>query len=245
MRNKSIFAIVVIFIAAALLVFVSGAQAQTGTSESTLQEPRTISVNGNGTISLEPDIAYINIGVHTEGENAEKTVASNNQQSQNLFDTLVQAGIAEKDIRTMNFSIYPRNNYDPDGQMTGITYVVDNTVSVTVRNLSNIGAVLDAAVQAGANSINGIRFDIEDREAVQQQALTAAVENARARAEVLAGAAEVTLGQVLSLQSYLGGSTPIPYSAGFALADAAAMEVPVSPGEMQITVDVSVVYEIQ
>ena len=111
MRNKSIFAVVIIFIAAALLIFVSGAQAQTATEETALKEPRTISVNGNGTISLEPDIAHINIGIHTEGESAEETVASNNQQSQELFTALTQAGIAEKDIRTSNFSIHPRQNY--------------------------------------------------------------------------------------------------------------------------------------
>jgi len=245
MRNKSILAIVIVFIAAALLIFVSGAQAQTTTEETALKEPRTISVNGNGVISLEPDIAHINIGVHTEGESAEEAVASNNQQSQELFTTLTQAGIAEKDIRTSNFSIHPRQNYDTEGKITGITYVVDNTVSVTVRDLGNIGAVLDAAVQAGANSISGIRFDVEDREAAQQQAMTAAVENARERAEVLAGAADVAVGQVLSIQSYLGGGTPIPYEKSFVMADAAAMEVPISPGEMLISVDVSVVYEIQ
>ncbi len=245
MRTKSIFAITVTLIAAALLVFVSGAQAQTGTEESNMKEPRTISVNGSGIISLEPDIAYINIGIHTEGENADETVASNNQQSQKLFTTLTEAGIAEKDIRTTNFSIHPRNNYNTDGQITGITYVVDNTVSVTVRDLTNIGTVLDAAVQTGANSISGIRFDVEDREAAQQQAMTTAVENARERAEVLAGAANVSLGQVISIQTYLGGGSPIPFERGVVMADAAAMEVPIAPGEMQISVDVSVVYEIQ
>lgn len=245
MRNKSILAIVVIFIATALLIFVSRAQAQTNTEEPTTKESRTISVNGNGTISLEPDIAYLNIGIHTEGENAKETVASNNQQSQKLFTTLTQAGIAEKDIRTSYFNIHPRQNFDSEGKIKEITYVVDNTVAVTVRDLTNIGTVLDAAVQAGANSISGIRFDVEDREAAQQQALVAAVENARGRAEVLASAANVTLGDVISIQSYLGGSTPIPFERGLVMADAASMEVPISPGEMQINADVSVVYEIQ
>lgn len=247
MRNKSILAIFVVFIAAALLVFVSGAQAQTDTEDTSMQESRTISVNGNGTISIEPDIAYINIGVQTEGENAEEAVASNNQQSQQLFEALTSAGIAEKDIKTSNFSIFPRQEYDNQGQPTrAVTYVVDNSVSVTVRDLTIIGAVLDAAVQAGANNIYGIQFDVEDREAAQQQAMTAAVENARERAEVLASAADVTLGKVISIQSFLGGSSPIPYGRAFAMsADMAAESIPVSTGEMQIMVDVSVVYEIQ
>jgi uncharacterized protein YggE len=245
MRNKSIFAIVAGLFAVALIFFVTGAQAQTETEEPMSEEPRTISVNGSGIITLEPDIAYVSIGVRSEGENADETVISNNTDSQNLYDALTRAGIEEDDVQTANFSIMPRQNYGPEGEVEGITYVVNNTVSVTVRDLDSIGAVLDAAVQAGANSISGIRFDVEDREAAQQQAMVAAVENARARADVLAGAVNVQLGAVLSIQSYITGGTPIPYEKNTVLADAATMEVPVSPGEMQISVDVSVVYEIQ
>jgi uncharacterized protein YggE len=249
MRNKTTFWIIVSIIAVALLVFSTGAQAQTRPPETPVpqnQEPRTLAVNGNGIITLEPDIAYIRIGVQTEGENAKEAVASNNQQSQQLLNALTRAGVAEKDVETTNFSIHPRQEWDNDGQPTGITYVVDNTVMVTVRDLGQVGALLDAAVQAGANQISGIQFDIEDREAAQQQAMTAAVENARARAEVLAEAAGVTLGEVLSIESYLSGGTPIPYERNVVMADAAmGMEVPVSPGEMQIDTGVSVVYEIE
>ena len=174
-------------------------------------------------------------------------VASNNQQSQALISALSGAGVAENDIQTSDFSIYPRQEYDAQGQPTGeITYVVSNTVSVTVRDLENTGSVLDAAVQAGANNIFGIQFDIEDREAAQQQAMTAAMANAQARAEVLAEAAGVELADILSLQTYLGSNSPIPYGRSFDMAvQEAAMSVPVSPGEMQIMVDVSVVFEIR
>jgi hypothetical protein len=196
---------------------------------------------------IKPDIATINIGVQTEGSDAQEAVASNNQQSQALIDALTGAGVADNDIQTSNFSIYPRQEYDAQGQPTGeITYVVNNTVSVTVRDLENIGSVLNAAVEAGANNIFGIQFDIEDREAAQQQAVTVAMENAQARAEVLAEAAGVELGDILSLQTYLGSSSPIPYGRGYDMAvQEAAVSVPVSPGEMQIMVDVSVVYEIR
>jgi uncharacterized protein YggE len=246
MRNKSILWIVVAFIAVALLVFATSARAQTD-APITNQEPRTLSINGSGTISIQPDIASIQIGVHTEGPNAQETVASNNQQSQQLISALGEAGIANKDIQTSNFSISPRQEWDANGQPTGvITYVVDNSVSVTVRDLTKIGSVLDAAVGAGANNIYGIQFDHEDREAAQQQAITVAMENARARAEVLAEAAGVELGQVMSLQTYLGSANPVPYERNYAMAaDMAAASVPVATGEMQIMVDVSVVYEIK
>ena len=111
-------------------------------------------------------------------------------------------------------------------------------MTVTVRDLTKIGSILDAAVKAGANKIYGIQFDLEDREAAQQQAITVAMENAQARAEVLAEAAGVELGQVISLQTYLGNSSPIAYDRSYAMtADAAAARVPVSTGEMQIMVD--------
>lgn len=247
MRNKSILWVVASIFAVGLLIFASSARAQTDVPDSPNQEPRTLSINGNGTISIEPDTATINIGVQTQGSDAQEVVSSNNEQSQALIDALTSAGISENDIQTSNFSIYPRQEYDGQGQPTGeITYVVNNTVSVTVRDLENIGNVLDTAVRAGANNINGIQFDIEDREAAQQQAMTAAMENAQARAEVLAETAGVELGDILSLQTYLGSSSPIPYGSGYDMAvQETAMSVPVSPGEMQIMVDVSVVYEIR
>jgi uncharacterized protein YggE len=247
MRSKSILWVVASIFAVGLLIFATSARAQTDVPDTPNQEPRTLSINGNGTISIEPDMATINIGVQTEGSDAQEAVASNNQQSQALIDALASAGVAENDIQTSNFSIYPRQEYDSQGQPTGeITYVVNNTVSVTVRDLENIGTILDAAVRAGANNINGIQFDLEDREAAQQQAVTAAMENAQARAEVLAEAAGVELADILSLQTYLGSSSPIPYVGSYDMvAEQAVMAVPVSPGQMQIMVDVNVVYEIR
>jgi uncharacterized protein YggE len=247
MRSKSIFWIIAFFIAVALLVFVTAAKAQTDAPEDTDQKPRTLSINGSGLISITPDVATINIGVQTESENAQQAVASNNQQSQDLLDALIAAGVADKDIHTSSFSIHPRQEYDERGQPTGaVTYVVNNTVTVKVRNLDTIGSILDAAVQAGANNINGIQFDIEDRDAAQQQAITAAMDNAQERAEVLAESAGVELVEIMSLQTYIGGGSPAPYSKGFEMVvQEAAISVPVSPGEMQIMVDVSVVYAIR
>lgn len=245
MRNKSTLLIIGSFVAVAVLVFASSGRAQTDAPETPNRDPRTLSVNGNGVVTLEPDIAMIQIGVQTENKNAQEAVAENNQQTQQLFDALAAAGIAENDIKTSNFSIYPRQEWDQDGKPVGVTYMVNNTVSMTIRDLTQVGSVLDAAVQAGANNIHGIQFDVENREAAQQQAMTAAVENARERAEVLAAAAGVELADVLSIQTYLGGGTPIPYEKTLVMAEGAGGSVPVATGELQITVDVSVIYEIR
>lgn len=207
---------------------------------------RTLSVNGSGQVTLTPDIAYVTVGVQTEGKDASKAVAENNTQTQKVIDALVKGGVDSKDIKTTNFNIFPRQEYDNNGKPTGeITYVVNNSVYVTVRDLEMIGDLLNAVVLAGANSVQGIQFDVENKTEAYAQAQEKAVANAKAQAENLASAAGVTLGQVITINTY-GGATPLPKydrSGGVVLAESAP--VPVSPGEMKISVDVNMVYEIK
>lgn len=206
---------------------------------------RTISVSGSGKVTLTPDIATISIGVHTENIDATEAVAANTSQAQAVMQALEAAGVAEKDIQTSNFSIYPRQEWDNEGKVTGITYVVDNTVLVTVRDLDAIGGLLEAVVEAGSNQIGGIQFDVSNREAAYKQALSAAVEDARAKADVLAQAAGVEVGDVQMISSSTSGG-PIVMEKAFAVEAAMAVgEVPVSPGEMEVSAEVSIVYLIQ
>jgi uncharacterized protein YggE len=206
---------------------------------------RTISVNGSGKVTLDPDIARINIGVHTEDTDAQSAVSENTTQTQAVVSALRRAGIAERDLRTSNFSIYPRQDYDRDGELLGITYIVDNTIQVTIRDIATVGEILDAAVQAGANNINSIQFTVEDTSAAYNQALEAAVASARSRAEALASAAGVELGAVQSISAYVsGGPTPVYQDMRVAIEQAAG-EVPISPGQTELTVEVNVVYVIE
>jgi uncharacterized protein YggE len=206
---------------------------------------RTLSVNGSGRVFLSPDNAYIAIGVHTEGEDATEAVASNNDQSQKVAEALVEFDIDPKDVQTRNFSIYPQQQFDQDGKVTGITYVVDNTMFVTIRDLDMIGEILDAVVSAGANSINSIQFDLENKDEALSQAREAAVNNAQAQAAELAEAAGVTLGEIQSINSFSQGY-PVPFMNGIG-GGAAMVEsaVPISPGQLTLTADVNIVYQIQ
>jgi len=208
---------------------------------------RTLSVSGTGRVTLTPDIAYMTVGVQTEGKDAAEAVAENNSKTQAVIDALDAAGVDSKDIKTTNFSIYPQQQYDDRGKPSGeITYVVNNSVYVIVRDLDTIGDLLNTAVAAGANTIQGIQFDVDDKTDALAEAQENAVANAQAQAENLADASGVTLGQVLSINTF-SGAVPIPrydgIGGGAMLAQAAP--VPVSPGEMTISVDVSMVYEIQ
>lgn len=209
-------------------------------------QPRTISVNGTSQVMVSPDIAYVSIGVHTEAEDAKDAVAENNTQSQAVIDALVKAGIEAEDIQTTNFSIYPQERFSPMGESQGKYYAVDNTVYVKVRDLETLGSLLDTAVKAGANTIYGISFDLEEKDAAMEQGRQAAIENARKQAEQLASAAGVKVGSVYSISSYT--SVPVPMSyydvKGLGGAGEALASVPVSTGQMTITVDVNVVFEI-
>ena len=208
---------------------------------------RTLSVNGSGRVSASPDIAYISIGVHTENKDAAQAVADNNTQAQQIVDALKAAGVAEKDIQTQGFNIYPQDEYSPEGVRTGSHFVVDNTVYVTLRNLDTVGEVLGSAVQAGANNVYGIQFDVEDKTPLIAQARQQAVENALQQADELAKAAGVNLGPVLNISYYNSVPVPImdskvPMGVG---GGAGGASVPVLSGQIIITADVSVSYTLR
>lgn len=203
---------------------------------------RTLSVNGNGKVYLTPDVAYINIGVQSQSESVSDALNENSRKAQAIANALKEMGVAEKDIQTSAFNIFPQQQYDPEGKMTGILYVVDNTVNVTVRDLTVLGKLLDAAVRAGANNIYGITFDVVDKSKAITEARQLAAEDARRQAEELAGAAGVKLVRVQSISSYVSSGPAPLYDAKGGVA--AVGQVPISAGQMVISVDVNITYEI-
>jgi uncharacterized protein YggE len=243
MRTKTLFVTVMIMAAVILTACGGVAQAQTPTAEDS-PAMRTLTVTGSGKAFLTPDIANISIGVHSENEDAAAAVASNNEQTQQVMAALDGFQIDPKDIQTTNFSIFPRQDYDTEGKPTTITFVVDNTVYVTLRDIEQVGEVLDSAVQAGANSISGIQFDVEDKNAALSEARQAAVADAQLQAEELADAAGVELGAIQSITTY-SSPIPVPMPRFAVQMESAAAEVPISPGELTLTVEVNIVYQIQ
>jgi uncharacterized protein len=217
-----------------------------GVAAAQSEEPsvRTLSVNGSATISLAPDIAYISVGVQSENPDAAIAISDNNQKAAQVVSALKAAGVAERDIRTSNFSIYPYQDYTPQGEPREIKYIVNNTVSVTLRNLGSVGSVLNAAVDAGSNSIHGIQFDLFDKSAAMTGARRAAVDNAKAMAEEMASAAGVQLGPIQSISFSSGYPSPV-YERDMAVKEIPAGAVPISTGELTFTVDVYIVYEIR
>lgn len=206
---------------------------------------RTISVNGTGTVYLTPDIAYINIGVHTEDPEVGRAVDMNNQKSQAVINAIKALGVEAKDIQTTNFSVFNSFQYDPmSGMETGSIFMVDNTVIITMRDLAKMSDLLDASIRSGANNINSVSFDIADKNEAVQQARTLALENAQSLAKELTDAAGVTLGAVQTLSYYDYSPSPY-YGKGGSDMEPSTSSSPINPGQMQLSVDVSIVYEIK
>lgn len=242
MKTKSL--IVVTIMLFALLLSACAATAPGAGSQS---HARTLSVSGSGEAFLSPDIAYINVGVHTEAATAAEAVADNNAQTEELIQALIDFGIAAEDIRTTNFSIWPMDEFDPvTGRPTGEkTYAADNTVYVTVRELDGLGDLLDAAVTAGANTVNSIQFDVADKDDALQQARAEAVEDAREQAQAIAQAAGLSLGEIQSISFIDPQPYPIFDGRGGGGGAAAEAAVPIQPGQLTFTVTVHVTYVLQ
>jgi uncharacterized protein len=219
---------------------------QTVALQATQVQPavRTLTVVGSAESILTPDIAYIYVGVHIEDANAKTAISVNNSKSQKVIDALKAAGVADKDLRTTNFSVSPNQQFGPNGESKGITYAVDNTVYVTVRDLTKMGDILDAATTAGANSISGIQFDVADKNSALSGARKNAIANARQLADETAQAAGVTLGPIQSI-NYSSDNQAVPMFTAKGGGMDATSSVPVSAGQLTLSVDVTIVYEIQ
>ena len=242
MRTKSL--IVSMLLLGAIVLSACGPAAIVPASNET---PHTLNITGVGQVSLTPDIAYIYLGVHTEMSSASEAVAENNAQTEKVIAALKKMGVEAKDIRTTNFSIWPSQNYGPDGTPLDIKYVVDNTVYVTVRDLEKLGDLLDSVISAGANTVNSIQFDVADKTAAMKEARDAAVKNAQEQAQELAVAAGVKLGDITNISFYDTAPYPVygAYGKGGGGGAADAIAVPIQPGEMTIVVSVSMTYEIK
>ena len=236
------------FLVFAVLAFalILSACGPTTINQAAPEPSRTLNVNGLGQVNLTPDIAYIYIGVHSEGATASEAVELNKTQTNSLIAAIKKSGVDEKDIRTTNFSIWPSQQYGPDGTITGTVYMVDNTVYITVRNLDGLGDLLDSAISAGANTINSIQFDVADKAAALKEARAKAVADARAQAEEMSAAAGVELGEIQSINFYESSPAPLDMGKGGGGAGYdAASAVPIQPGQLTIAVNVNLTYSIK
>jgi uncharacterized protein YggE len=234
-----------VFAILAVLTLVLSACGPTTVNQAAPENLRTLNVSGVGVVYLTPDIVYINIGVNTQRENASEAVEINKEQTSAVIQAIKDFGVAEKDIRTTNFSIWSNPQYDEFGQITGTNYSVDNTVYVTIRDLDKLGDLLDAAINAGANSIYSIQFDVEDKTEANKEARALAVEDAKTEAQELADTAGVSLVEIQTVSYYESGATPNFYGGKGGGGGGEAAAVPIQPGQLAVTVTVDMTYSIK
>lgn len=205
---------------------------------------RQLTAAGQGKVYLVPDLAMVSIGVHSEAATVGEALKNNNAQADAIQKALVALGIDAKDIQTSVFNVYPQQRFDQKGEPSSTIYVVDNTVSVTVRDLSKLGGLLDKVVASGANSIHGIQFDVKDKSKAVAEARKMAIDDARSQAQALAQDAGVQLGPLQTLNvSQDSQMNSIALAKGGMVA--ADTSVPVSSGQFLITMDATLTYEIK
>ncbi|MES3034560.1 MAG: SIMPL domain-containing protein [Gemmatimonadota bacterium] len=173
--------------------------------------PPVIEVTGAGEAKAIPDRALVYVGVQTKGRTAAIAGQENAKLANAILAAVRAAGIAREQVGTMNYSVQPSYRYYPDGRKPELTgYDATNTVRVEVRSLELVGKVIDAALGAGANNINGISFFTAQLDSVRREAMAAATVDARLSAEVMARAAGGSLGPLLSLTTQMNDG-PRPY----------------------------------
>jgi len=210
---------------------------------------RQLSLSGHGEVKATPDMAIVELGTLSQAATAKAALEANTAKMTSLIGMLKMAGIEDKDIQTSNFSVNPRyeSSSNSNGNPKIAGYDVSNSVSVIVHKLGDLGAILDKAVSAGSNQINGITLTVADPQAAMDEARKSAVKDALRKATLLTDAAGVKLGPLENM-SESGNQVPMPMARGRVMMDMAAKAaapVPVAEGQVAISADVNMVWEMQ
>ncbi len=253
MLNRMVIAIaiLIVMVSAGLFAFTAMSPRATPSVEASvgaLQTAQTvdggISVSGTGRVRVKPNIATTSIGVETNAATLAEAVSQSNSKMSAVIDKIKSLGVAEKDIQTTAFNVFPVTSSTRQGEPPRITgYRVNNQVSVTIRKIDDVGKILDAVVAAGANNVYGISFGVDDPATYQQQARAAAIKDAQSKASQLAQAAGIALGKVISISEGVVTPQPILRTGGVMAAEAAS--VPVETGELEIVVSVQMRFGVQ
>lgn len=203
-----------------------------------------LSVSAQAEATRVPDIATVSAGVVTQATQADAAMRANAEQMERVMAAIRAAGIAARDVQTAGVSVHPQYRYH-EGETPTITgYQATNTVNITVRDIGDLGDVLDALVASGANQVHGPSFDVDDKDAAYDEARRAALAKARARAEMYAAALGMRVRRIASISEGGGFSPPRPMMMAMDAAESGRATTPISPGETTLSVHLDVVFEL-
>ena len=210
----------------------------------TAEQPPTITVSATGSVDVAPDMALVAMTVRRDAKTARAALDANNAAMGDVQKAMQQLGVARRDLQTSGFSIRPNysrpNRNQPDRTPKIIGYIVQNTLSVRVRDLNSVGVLLDKAVTLGVNQGGQIQFTNNNPDAAISEARTKAMQEAMAKANTLVKAAGVGLGKIKSISETSYRPRPMPMAQGRIAAMAESASVPVQAGENRYTVSVKV-----
>ena len=242
LRNRYATAALLAALSLALVALAGCGEAATTTAAGTAAA-NTVTASGAGATQAAPDTAEMSFGVSTTSPNAKSALDEASKGAEQIASAVKKQGIADEDIQTQDVSVYPQT-VDQDGKQVITGYQASLSVRVKVRDISKLGEVISAANAAGANNISGPSFTIDDPAPARAEAIDEAVADARKSAEAMAEAAGKSVGEVLSMSSSDVGMVPSPMYSQADMAGA-AKDVPIEPGQLDITANVVVVFELK
>lgn len=245
-QSKSVLRLGVVL--CALLVAGCGLLNQAGPAAESGPTRESISVSGFGEATGVPDMATIQLGVEVKSDTISEAIDLSNQTVERVRQAVLGRGIPATDLQSTNFNVWPEDRYDPQtGQPTGERiYHVDSTLQVKVRDIGQVSQIIQTGLDAGATNIWGLTYGIDDSAALEAEARTKALEDAADRAQQLANALGLSLGDPIVVSELVGGFSPI-------FGVEAAMRVglggggggpPLSPGELTVQIQVDVMYAV-
>ena len=211
---------------------------------SSIQPETTITLNGRGSIDHAPDIAMISVGVQVEAETASLAMSQQTTKMNGVFAAVKAAGVADRDMQTSTLSLNPVYDYPANQKPRLRGYNASNQIAIKVRDLKNLGRTLDAVVKGGGNTINGVSFSIDKPESFQNEARVAAIKDAAAKAELYASAVGYKVKRIVTVSEQEYYPQPVPMMARMQLQDQAAESTPVAAGEVSLTQNVNVTFEL-
>ncbi len=205
--------------------------------------PATLTLSATSDVQAEPDIAAIGAGVVTQAADAQAALSANSEQMVRVVAALKKAGIADRDIQTSGINLQPQFRYEQNQPPVLTGFQASNRVQVTLRNVSTAGRIIDTLVKQGANQIDGPDFRIANPEPLLDKARTQAVKDARARAELYANAAGLSVTRITAINEGFAQRPPQPMARMVAM-EAAAPPPPVAPGQVALSATVTMEFEL-
>lgn len=250
MKKKFIALVFIVALILSLVGCAAPAAADTTIQLQTEDNTNSITVSGRVGMEVVPDVVQVTVGVNSRASTPSAARQDNAEAINNTLDALAELGIEEKDIQTSNMNMYTTYSYDGSGNSYVSGYRMDTTLTITVREIDKAGEVVDAAIDAGSNSLNGVRYLVSNRDEIYDKALTDAVDQARQKAESLAAVSGRTLGIVMEISEVSDAVAAIydyeasinADSGGMAMSDTYRSSI--RPGSTTVEAEVRVVFAL-